>query len=235
MGIIIGRQGTQKTPISDPTVSRRHCKVTDNGDGTYVIENLSTSGTKVDGKDILRTTASLNSTIQLGPSYCKTLGELIGVSQSEPNPSQANKQGYGQHPGCTPGSSRADKTFNISHLQRVWEEYNNTNVKMADSQRKTNLIRAGLSVFTLSAMVVSKFGPIGWVLTGIGILGNIYSFVGMKNAETAAQRQHRQDEFDDAWVCPNPECGHSLPARNYRMLVRNHQMCPYCKCKYVER
>ena len=73
MEIIIGRQGTQKTPITDPTVSRKHCKVTDNGDGTYTIENLSPSGTKVDGVDILRTTVKPNSRIQLGQSFSATL------------------------------------------------------------------------------------------------------------------------------------------------------------------
>ncbi|MDE6028154.1 MAG: hypothetical protein K2G23_08790, partial [Muribaculaceae bacterium] len=63
----------------------------------------------------------------------------------------------------------------------------------------------------------------------------VYSFAGMRNAESAADRQRRQDAFDDAWVCPNPECGHSLMAKNYRMLVRNFQSCPYCKCKYIEK
>lgn len=72
-------------------------------------------------------------------------------------------------------------------------------------------------------------------MTGIGGIGFLYSLIGMRNAETAEERQRRQDEFDDAWVCPNPNCGHSLMAKNYKMLVRNHQSCPYCKCKYVEK
>lgn len=85
MEIIIGRQGNQKTPITDPTVSRKHCKVTENGDGTYIIENLSPSGTKVDGVDILRTTAKLNSRIQLGQTFSATLVELIGVQSVSPS------------------------------------------------------------------------------------------------------------------------------------------------------
>lgn len=107
---------------------------------------------------------------------------------------------------------------------------------MAESQRKTNLVRTGLGIFTMCAMpTIFFFGPVGYILTGIGVLGNIYSFVGMRNAETAEERQRRQDAFDDAWVCPNPDCGHSLLAKNYKLLVRNHQSCPYCKCKYVEK
>lgn len=227
MEIIIGRQGTQKTPINDPSVSRRHCKVTDNGDGTYTVENLSASGTKVDGVEIVRAAAKPDSRIQLGQSYSAVLKDLI----AGPAPRQQAQQKTPQ-----PQQSQEPKTFKISHLRRVWEDFNQTNLEMADAQRKTNLIRTGLGVFTMCAMpTIFFFGPVGYVLTGIGVLGNIYSFAGMRNAETAAQRQQRQDAFDDAWVCPNPECRHSINAKNYKMLVRNYKSCPYCKCKYVEK
>lgn len=236
MEIIIGRQGTQKTPITDPTVSRKHCKVTDNGDGTYIIENLSPAGTKVDGVDILRTTAKANSRIQLGQTFSATLVELIGaplVTTKNLHPSKsenAAKSSTVQNP------QSEVRTFNISHLRRVWDDYNNTNIEMADSQRRTNLIRTGLGIFTMCAMpTIFFFGPVGYALTVIGVLGNIYSFAGLKNAETAAERQQRQDAFDDAWVCPNPDCGHSIIAKNYKLLVKNHKSCPYCKCKYVEK
>ena len=237
MEIIIGRQGTQKTPITDPTVSRKHCKVTDNGDGTYTIENLSPSGTKVDGVDILRTTVKPNSRIQLGQSFSATLVELIGVPQEK---IESNKQfarmNHSEQQPPSPKTQPDVKTFNFSHFRRVWEDYNNTNLEMAESQRKTNLVRTGLGIFTMCAMpTIFFFGPVGYILTGIGVLGNIYSFAGMRNAETAEARQKRQDAFDDAWVCPNPDCGHSLLAKNYKLLVRNHQSCPYCKCRYVEK
>lgn len=237
MEIIIGRQGTQKTPITDPTVSRKHCKVSDNGDGTYTIENLSPSGTKVDGVEILRSTVKPNSRIQLGQYFSATLVELIGIPQTKTKPNATSTPtNHSEQPASFPKSKPDVKTFNISHLRRVWEEYNNTNIEMAESQRKTNLVRTGLGIFTMCAMpTIFFFGPVGYVLTGIGVLGNILSFVGMKNAETAEERQRRQDAFDDAWVCPNPECGHSLLAKNYKLLVRNHQSCPYCKCKYEEK
>ena len=238
MEIIIGRKGTQKTPITDPTVSREHCKVTVNTDGTFIIENLSQSGTKVDGRDIIRSAASLNSRIQLGQSFSATLVELIGNplsnNKSTTEAAKATPKVAGQpapqqkQPGV--------KTYNISHLRRVWEDYNQANIDMADRQRRINLTRTGLGIFTMCAMPTIFFiGPVGYALTGIGVLGNIFSFAGMKNAETAEERQRRQDAFDDAWICPNPDCGRTLLAKNYKMLVRNHQSCPYCKCRYVEK
>lgn len=237
MEIIIGRQGTQKTPITDPTVSRKHCKVTANGDGTYIIENLSPSGTKVDGVEIVRATVKPNSRIQLGQNFSATLVELIGVPQAVSKPQAQSTSAKPTTQGTSSPKTHPEvKTFNISHLRRVWEDYNNANIEMANSQRKTNLIRAGLGIFTMCAMPTIFFiGPVGYALTGLGVLGNIYSFAGLSNAETEEEKQRRRDAFDDVWVCPNPECGHSLLAKNYKMLVRNHQSCPYCKCKYVEK
>ena len=239
MEIIIGRQGTQKTPITDPTVSRKHCKVTDNGDGTYTIENLSPSGTKVDGVDILRTSVKPNSRIQLGQNYSATLVELIGIPQEK---TESNKQSarinHSEQASPSPKTQPDVKTFNISHLRRVWEDYNNTNLELANQQRKVTLVRSATPIFTIGSGLLASMttiGPIGWIMTGIGGIGFIYSLIGMKNSETAEERQQRQDAFDDAWVCPNPDCGHSLLAKNYKLLVRNHQSCPYCKCRYVEK
>lgn len=40
MEIIIGRKGQQHIAITDLSVSREHCKLTSNSDGTYTLENL---------------------------------------------------------------------------------------------------------------------------------------------------------------------------------------------------
>lgn len=223
MEIIIGKQGNQKMPITEPTVSRQHCKITDNGDGSFTIENLSnTTYTKVDGVEIIKTTACLESIIELGPRFKATLKDLIGEQVSIKQPK--------------PKSESTVKTYNISHLQRVWNDFNQKNLEVAEQQRKINITRTGFGIFTMCAMPTIFFlGPVGYLITGIGILGNIYSFVGMKNSETPTERQERQEAFDADWVCPNPDCRKTLPARNYKLLVNNHQHCPYCKYKYVER
>lgn len=242
MEIIIGKQGNQKITITEPTVSRKHCKVINNGDGTYIIENLSPNGTKVNGTNIIRTTATLDSILELGPSYKATLRELIGTpvdyTKSTADHNVCN-QPTPQIPTSEPKPEV--KTYNISHLRHVWENYNNKNIEAAEKQRKINLTRTGLGIFTMCAMPTIFFlGPVGlaglgYALTGIGIVGNIYSFFGLKNSESTAEKQRRQEEFDDAWVCPNPACGKTLLAKNYKMLVKNHQSCPYCKSKYIEK
>lgn len=238
MEIIIGKQGTQRLSITEPTVSRRHCRVTPNGDGTYTIENLSQNGTKVDGVDIIRTTVRPNSRIQLGPRFSATLAELIGsggVTESTISVGHTSSQKEMLSQSSVNVKSEP-KTFNISHLRRVWTDFNQGNIEMAKKQQKVNLVRTGFGIFTMCATpTIFLLGPVGYLFTGIGILGNIYSFVGMKNAESIEDRQLRQDAFDEAWICPNPDCGRTLPAKNYKLLVHNYQSCPYCKCKYVEK
>ena len=217
MDIIIGKQGNQKMPISDPTVSRKHCKVTVNSDGTYTIANLSTTSfTKVDGRDIIKTQATLDSEIQLGPIFKARLRDLIGVPKENP----------------------MQKEFSISHLEKIWKDFNTKNLAIVKKQQKLNLTRTGLGIFTMCAMPTIFFlGPIGYALTGIGVIGNIYSFVGLKNIESPELRQKRYEEFENVYVCPNPECGRSFPMKSYSYIKQNYLKtgCPYCKCRYVEK
>jgi pSer/pThr/pTyr-binding forkhead associated (FHA) protein len=90
MEMIIGRHGTQKINITDPTVSRQHCKLTSNNDGTFTLENLSNQGTKVDGVDVIRTTVKLDSKVQLSSTFSVTVAELLGVTVSTNGLAAAN-------------------------------------------------------------------------------------------------------------------------------------------------
>ena len=53
MEIIVGRKGTQRTSITDVSVSREHCKLSLNVNGTYTLENLSINGTFVDDVNVV--------------------------------------------------------------------------------------------------------------------------------------------------------------------------------------
>lgn len=241
MEILIGRQGTQKMPINDTTVSRKHCKVIANGNGSYIVENLSDFGTKVDGKEIIRTSATLDSRLQLGQQFSATLRELLGVAPAASNASDSRRSSgasYGSPAGTTASGVKAapaPKTYSISHLKQIWEDRERTELEMAESQRNTNLIRTGGTIFTIGGGVVASvtLPAVGLACSLIGIGAVVYSFIGMKKSETAKQKKERLEAFDDAWVCPG--CGRSLLAKNYRYLVKNYQSCPHCKCRYVEK
>lgn len=229
MEIIIGRSGNQKMPITDPTVSKKHCKVTDNGDGSFTVENLSQTFTKVDGMEIIRKRVTLDSELQLGPAFKAPLRQLLGIgSSSGPVSATGGSQGA--------QAMKKEKMFNIIHLKKIWDDYELTNIEIAKKQHKITLIRTGLGLCTMCTMpLYLVIGPAAYALFAVGLLGNVYSFVGMKNVDSPEEKKRRQDEFENAWVCPNPECNRSLMAKNYKMLKRNYQSCPYCKCKYVEK
>lgn len=239
MEIIIGRQGTQKIPITNPTVSRKHCKVIDNGDGTYIIENLSPSGTKVDGVEIIRATAKPNSRIQLGQNFSSTLVELIGVPQAASKPQTQSTSAKPVAQGTSSTRTQPEvKTFNISHLRRVWEDYNNASIEIADKKRKIGLVRGGGMLFAMGGGLVvalTSLSVLGTVFSGIGFATMAYSFIGMKNDETAAEKQERRDAFELKWICPNPECKRPLPLKSYRVFIQTVKECPCCKCKFVEK
>ncbi len=243
--IIIGREGNQQTPISDQTVSRKHCKVIPNGDGSYTLENISNNGTFVDGVQIFRTTVKGDTVIRLGAKFCTTINKLMKPQPSGSSTTSTGRVATAPNRNSAAGGSQASQplpTFSIRHMKDAWEEYEQTNLLYEEKNRRNNLIRAGLGVFTMSTMfLVRIMGDYAFIFTGIGILANLYSFIGLKNSESPAERKARREELESAYRCPNPACNHSLPVKNYRMIVNDYvhsdpqkSSCPYCKCRYTE-
>ena len=133
-------------------------------------------------------------------------------------------------------AQRNDK-FNIVSLEQVWNDYQYGLRKLREAQKKINLIRSGCGIFTMCAMPCIFFlGPIGYVLTGVGVAGNIYSFVGLKNDKTTETQEQLTEEFQDNYVCPNPKCNKFLGNISYKLLKKQYSMhCPYCKCEFEEK
>ena len=92
MEIIIGRKGTQRTPITDTTVSREHCKLTINADGTYTLENLSINGTFVNGNSIIRTVVTPDTILRLGANFSIAVRDLLPLQAANIKPRQAQQQ-----------------------------------------------------------------------------------------------------------------------------------------------
>lgn len=233
-GLPVGDSGIVPASVSRavPEQGKAHLSLKIDQEGKISVTNLKdTNITMVNGTQVVSKKINHTDNIELGVErFSLPLNIVLGsFKKLIGNP----------HSGPEPGGSAQKtetKTFNISHLERVWNKFNDKNIEVAEKQRKINLTRTGLGIFTMCAVPTIFFlGPIGYVLTGIGVLGNLYGFWGMKNSETSVERQKRQDEFDDNWICPNPECGRSLQAKNYKMLERNYKSCPHCKSKYVTR
>jgi len=220
MEVIVGKQGNQRIPITDEFVSRKHCKITSNGDGTYTLENMSQNGTFVDGRKILKTKVSADTIIQLGPNYSAKISELLPVTSSTVNIKQQNTQ----------------KEFSIKSLEFIWNDYHDSLLELQSKQHKLGLLIRIPMLFSviggvLTALISDEYR---FVTLGISILAGIimiYGFVKSKNFVYAKEKDKLDLDFQDKYICPNPECNHFLGNKPYKILSQD-KCCGYCKCKY---
>lgn len=79
MEIIVGKKGNQKIAITDSRVSRNHCKLTEQADGSFILEDLnSTNGTFVNGSSVIKNKVNRDTIIQLGPELKIKVADLVG-------------------------------------------------------------------------------------------------------------------------------------------------------------
>lgn len=209
-----------------------HAVLTIGKDGELTLTNGKPQNvTYVNGTEILSKRISISDTVQLGkdrfqipiPQILESAEKVVVAT--ERNDASEKKE------------KAQDKTYNIAHLEYIWKGLQDNVKKIQQKQKRINLIRSGCGVFTMCAMpCIFLFGPVGYVMTGIGILGNIYSFVGLKNDDKEEEANRLTEEFQDRYVCPNPDCGKYLGMMSYKLLKRQYSMrCPYCGCGYVEK
>lgn len=229
-----------------PAEGMAHARIAVDADGNMILTNAKPQNvTFVNGVEIASKRVLPSHIVELGKDHFRidlnavtatASGILASGAGQQPQPQQAYRQ---QPAGNNAARQQAaqPKRFNIAHLERVWEGYQGRRREIQDAQRKINLIRSGCGLFTMCAMpCIFFFGPVGYVLTAIGVIGNLYSFFGMKNSNTAERLEQLTEEFQDMYVCPNPDCNKYLGNMRYKLLKKQYSMhCPHCKCEYVEK
>ena len=224
MTIIVGRgrsKATQRIEISDPTVSREHCHLTDNGDGTYTLQNVSPQGTIVDGKQVVKTTVTPSTRITLSPTTTVSVADLLPLPKQQPKPEL--------------------KTYDISHLEEVWNTYHNTNLNIQIRQRNINLLRSASPMFTIGSGAIATLAKtMGWgdaifgvtiVFTVVGLGLMVYSFLKGLNDNSILEKEKAAERLMHDYVCPNPDCHHYMGNQPYK-VIRQHKKCPWCKSQF---
>lgn len=221
MEIIVGKKGTQKLPITDPMVSRNHCKLTEQPDGAFLLEDLgSANGTFVNGSSVIRTCVTRDTIIQLGPNLKVRVADLVGDQIPQ----------FPQPPKPEPVPE-----FSVKPLQYIWDEYQNELDEIRAKQKSINTWRMTTPLFTMASGVLTAAtggNPIGWILMIIGLCITVYAFVKTSNDDSDERRKIALDKFQTHYICPNPKCGHTH-AQSPKILLQN-KTCPFCKCKYIE-
>lgn len=225
MTIIVGRgrsKATQRIDITDPTVSREHCWLIANGDGTYTLQNKSSQGTFVGGRKVVKTQVMPNTIIKLSETTSVKVADLLPLPQT----AQSAVPGYSLLP-----------------LKVVWEDYHNKQLEIKKKQRSIALFRSASPLFTLgSGSIATLAKTMGWgdtifgltiVMTIIGLFLMVYSFIKGYTDKSIEEMEKATEIFQSKYVCPNPKCRHFMGNNPYN-IIRQNKCCPCCKCKFTE-
>lgn len=227
---VIGTTGIVPGCVSrcKPAEGVAHAGIVIDANGAMVVKNIKPQNiTYVNGRETVSKRIELTDAVELGKDRYRI--DLSLVLET------AKKLVGGQVE--TGGGSNGGKTFNIAHLEMVWDNYHDELNDLREKQKRVNLIRTGCGIFTMCAMpCIYLFGRVGYVLTGIGIVGNVYSFFILKNDNTTEEQERITEKFQEHYVCPNPECNKFLGNITYKLMKKQYSMhCPYCKSEYVEK
>ena len=200
--------GAGRVPM---TVSRQHCSLTINPDGSYRITNLKPQNvTFVNEVEIMAKTIMEKDKIELGPSKFLVSWDWI--------------------------KSFVPQMVDFRPLQRVWEEYDEHKLDQQIADRKFNSLRGITGLITMGAIALSIIFPefretplyIGLYLLGI-LIAVGFTVKAYKDSSKGPLRQKQlTEEFQQHYVCPH--CHHFLGFQSYEVLMQN-EACPYCKAK----
>lgn len=196
------------------TVSRQHCSLTVDADGTMKLRNLKPENTTyVNGVAVEQKTIKPSDTVQLGPDrYQVDMKTLVALLDK-----------------LTP------KTADIRPLKQLYSQYEHDVMQLEIAERKFNSLRGATGLITMAAILLSftlGHGPVYMILYITAILVSAaFTVKAYRNSSNMPKRKKElQDRFKDKYRCPN--CGHHY-SMNYNELVM-YDACPFCKAKLIK-
>ena len=134
--------------------------------------------------------------------------------------------------------------YNIFHLHRVWNDYKdglkdiqNKRNKMAMQQRMPMMFSMGGGILGASlGLVWPQMQQYGFIVSAIGFILMFYFMFRNPVQDINDEKETLDRKLENLYVCPNPNCGKSLPAKDLNYIKRQFDMhCPYCKCQYIDK
>lgn len=228
MEIIIGRKGQQLKPITDLTVSREHCKLISNPDGTFIIENLSANGTYINGRSVIRSVVTKDTVLQLGTTFKISVKELVPATPKNAIGPEANKS------TINPNQLEYEEKFR--KLKKVYDKYTADKLAIQKDAGMSNFYRmlpmTLLSIVSMGATAIPALGSIAPFIGLFGIILLTFSIVksynGNKKNPEKLDALNKQFMID--YVCP--KCKNFLGFVPYETLA-NKSVCSFCKCKWL--
>lgn len=234
MSIIIGREENTDAPrlslqvngeqlwLGQPgsvpkSVSRKHCSMDINSNGTFTITNISESNLlEINGKLMLKSSGvTPDSVVRLGRAgYVLDLKAIMNLLSTK-------------------------KLYSIAHLKEVYDNYvsENEQLQIRQSQIQALATLPGvLSPISLIVAFTSQNQSLRIVMYVFTAIFAAATFIWrMYNAKALPNKKKIiADKFSKEYVCPNKLCGKELVNYKYTNLV-NAACCPYCKAKFKEK
>lgn len=207
----IGNQGCVPQSVS----RKDHCKIMVDDSGAMTIQNGGRNVTYVDGVQVDTKAITMQSRVELGKDYVLDLAAVFAAVKKIEGP----------------------KTYSIAHLEEVWNRYEKDLLDMQVRQAKRANRQRLQGVFSLMGtafLFVESLSVFRFVFVGIALLIAIVSFVQSSRSDNvlAIQQNKRKHQFEEEYVCPNPECRAFKGDVRYAQLRHVH-VCPSCQCKYT--
>lgn len=238
--VSIGQEGIVPHSVSRalPSQQKAHVSIEFGNNGDLTIKNLKPENiTLVNSSPIISKKISTTDKVELGADHFNLPLELVITSLLQKTSSQSPLKSNQQ---------KELKTYNISHLKRVWDNYHERDLEIADKQHKIGLQQRIPIFFTIGAGALTSVAwSLGWgewikivsiCLTGIGIFLMAYFFMQSSKFNPKRETDKLREDFQSRYICPNPDCRRFLGNYSYSMMKNQYKMeCPYCKSKFKER
>lgn len=190
-------------------VSRHHVSLQPAGAGKWQIKNLNERNvTFVNGIAVESKTISESDKVELGNSHYLFSWAALQEPKVE--------------------------TIDIRHLEKIWNWYETTQLKMRESERRiqnNQKLASVLSSCGILFVFVEGLGFLRYILMGLSIMITIYLWYRGNNSDSSLniKLNDLSKEFRKKYTCP--KCGHFMGNTPYDVLIQNDG-CTNCKTKY---
>lgn len=202
------------------SVSRQHCKLQVISPTEFVVTNIkSENKTMVNGLAVMQKHITINDRVELGKdNYLLSLAAIVKAFVGEPG-------------------GGGGKTYSISHLEKVWNDYNQAKLDAQIQQSKESAISSVSGLFSMAAILAGFFPgvPMGVriAIYGVAISLAVYFFYSRVRKASYYPKLYQDidKKFHDNYVCPNTDCRKFLGYQPFDDLKKTKK-CPYCSCMF---
>lgn len=226
----IGGAGSVPNSVSRciPVNNMAHCKLDIDATGNIRLTNMKEENvTYVGNNEVMSKNVNENSTISLGrDKFPIGIGEIL----------KASKGMFDK--AVTPPEPSQSEVYSITHLEKVWNDYQSRLKQIEKEQKRTNIIKSLYLPFSMIGSFVGIIAPsIGlpkestFIFIGLGACAMFYGFYKTITDKSSTKKEEIKDWLIDNYTCPNPGCKHFVGFQPFRILKQNKN-CPYCKGKF---